>query len=95
MPNKIDRVATTGGTAIPDGGSTDQETLIVSGESDQNQFIQIVDTATGDSLGLSAQPVNGPFSIQIKVAKGRAYTIIADNRGGGVPSNEWSFRVTS
>lgn len=95
MPNKIVRVATTDGTAIPDGGSTDRETLIVSGDSDQNQYIRIIDTPTEDSLGVSPQPVNGPFSIEIKVAKGRAYKIVADNRGGGMPSNEWSFRVTS
>lgn len=95
MPNTIDRVATPGGTAVPDGGSIDQETLIVSGASDQNQYIRIVDTPTGDSLGLSDQLVNGRFSIQIKVSQGRAYKIVADIRGGGMPSNEWSFRVTS
>ncbi|MGY2366438.1 hypothetical protein ACW9IO_28130 [Pseudomonas azotoformans] len=95
MPNTIDRVATTGGTAIPDGGSTDQKTLIVSGASDQNQYIRIVDTPSGDSLGLSDQLVNGPFSIQIEVSKGRAYKIVADIRGGGMPSNEWGFRVIS
>ena len=94
MPNTIDRVATTGGTAIPDGGSTDQETLIVSGDSDENQYIQIVDTPTGDSLGTSAQPINGSFFIKIGVQKGRAYKVVADNRGGGASSNVWSFNVT-
>lgn len=94
MPNTIDRVATEGGTAIPNHGSTEHEKLKVSGDSNEAQFIRIVETITGDSLGVSTGPIDGHFSIDINVVRGRAYKIVADNRGGGAPSNEWNFRVT-
>lgn len=94
MSVSIQRVST-GGTPIPNPGTTPARSLKITGHStDAGHFIMITDGIDGEVLVVSTEPVDGDFSLDVSNLEAKTYNFVASTRGGTDHSRPWVVTVT-